>query len=42
MGLAAILFNDAASFKQSVNIFDRRPLVKPGENWSSGFREEDT
>ena len=21
--------------------FDRRPYVKSGENWSSGFREED-
>ena len=37
MGMTAILFNDAEPFEQSVNI----PLiVKSGENWSSGFREE--
>ena len=37
MGMAAILFNDAEPFEQ----INRRPHVKSGENWSSGFREED-
>ena len=38
MGMAAILLNDAESFKQINNTwypFDRRPNVKSGENWSS-------
>ena len=39
MGMAAILFNDAEPFEQSVTIFSTD--VKSGENWSSGVREED-
>ena len=39
MGIAAILFNDVEPFEQYP--FDRRLHVKYGENWSSGFREED-
>ena len=43
MGMAAILFNDAEPFEPFEQIlkcqhpFDRRPHVKSGENWSSGF-----
>ena len=40
MGMASILFNDAEPFEQRVNMFNRRPHVKSGENWSSGFRED--
>ena len=37
MDMVAILFNGVKPFEQYP--FDRRPQVKPGENWSSGFRE---
>ena len=42
LGMAAILFNDAEPFEQSVNIPSTEgPHVKSGANCSSGFREED-
>ena len=41
MGMAAILFNDAEPFEQSVNIPSTvGPVWNNGENWSSGFRED--
>ena len=39
--MAAILFNDPEPFEQSVNIPSTEGPVKFGENWLSGFREED-
>ena len=40
MGMAAILFNDAEPFEQSVNIPSTEgPMWNNGENWSSGFRD---
>ena len=41
LDMATIMFNGAEPFKQIANIpsFDRRPDVKSGENWSSGFLE---
>ena len=42
MGMAAILFDDAEPFEQSINIpLTEGPQMKSGENWSSGFREEE-
>ena len=42
MGMAAILFNDAEPFEQSVNIPSTEgPMLNLMQNWSSGFREED-
>ena len=42
MGMAAVLLNDAEPFEQCQHPFDRRPHVKSGKKWSSGFREEDS
>ena len=37
----AILFYGTEPFEQTVKYtFDRRPHVKSGGNWASGFREE--
>ena len=41
MGIAAILFKDAEPFEQSVNIPLTDGHMKSGENWSSGFRDEE-
>ena len=36
-----ILFNVVEPFKQIINTHSKkRPRAKSGENWSSGFREE--
>ena len=40
MGMTAILFSGAEPFEKLVNIPSIWPLVKSGENWSSGFRED--
>ena len=42
MGKAPILFIGVEPFEQIVNTFHRRLHLKSGENWSSGFRVEDT
>ena len=41
MGMADILLNDAETFEQTDNLFNRKPNVKSGGNWSSYFRKED-
>ena len=42
MGMAAILFNDAEPFEQSVNVPSTEgPMRNLVQNWSTGFREED-
>ena len=40
MGMVAILFNGAEPLEWNVNTPSTEGLLKSGENWSSGLRDE--
>ena len=41
MDIAALLFSGVELFKQMINTPSTKGPVYSGENWSSGFKEED-